>query len=272
MTAETTDAGTPPPSTRPLLTTITVPETPHSIAMSHDGARAYVSHFRSGSVSLIDTATETVTAVLDSEPGAYGVAPGAYDRVVHVAHPDSEFVQTIEVASGKATGTGIGAKAYGLAAVFDRLYATAALEDALVVLDEQVKNIGRAENVDFPVAVTASPDGVLLYVSNYFSATVSVIAADKIALDLPGQGAIVVQRIPVAEGPYGLAVSPDGSRLYVAHFPNGNAISVVDTASYTVTDRIDVGGSSVRGLAVSRDGSKLYVANYFSSSVSVLAL
>ena len=87
MTAETTDAGTPPPSTRPLLATITVPETPHSIAMSQDGARAYVSHFRSGSVSLIDTATETVTAVLHSEPGAYGVAPAADDSVVHVAHP-----------------------------------------------------------------------------------------------------------------------------------------------------------------------------------------
>src|ERR1700761_657809 len=108
MTAETTDAGTPPLSTRPLLATITVPETPHSIAMSHDGTRAYVSHFRSGSVSLVDTASGTVTGTLESEPGSYGVAPAQDDQFVFVAHPDSEFLRRIEVASGRDESIGIG--------------------------------------------------------------------------------------------------------------------------------------------------------------------
>ena len=260
---------------------ISVLETPHSIAVSHDGSLAYVTHFRSGSVTLLDTATDTVRSVLESGEGAYGIAPNVNDRFLHVAHPDSEFLQTLQVSSGNRVGTGIGAKTYGLVTVGGgRLYATAALDDALIVLDvglvdvldELVRNVARVEGVDFPVSITASPDGSRLYVSNYFSETVSVIDATKVQVGVFDQPAVVMDRIPVATGPYGLAVSPDGSRLYVAHFPDGNAISVVDTNSSTVVDTISVESGPVRGLAISRDGAKLYTANFFSSSVSVLTL
>src|SRR6478609_3640812 len=168
---------------------ISVLETPHSLAVSHDGSRIHVSHFRSGSVTLIDTATDSVTAVLESGPGAYGVAPTPNDKFLHVAHPDSDFLQTIQVASGNRIGTGIGAKTYGLVTSGGgRVYATAALDDAIIVLevalvdvlDELVRSVARINGVDFPVNVAASPDGGRLYVSNYFSATVSVIDATKV--------------------------------------------------------------------------------------------
>jgi len=258
---------------------ISVLETPHSIAVSHDGSRVYVSHFRSGSVTIIDTTTESVTAVLESGPGAYGVAPSFNDKFLHVAHPDSEFLQTVQVASGNRIGAGIGAKTYGLVtAGGGRVYATAALDDAIIVLDvalvdvldELVRNVARINGVDFPVNVAASSDGSRLYVSNYFSATVSVIDATNVTVGVFDQQAVVLDRIPAATGPYGLAVSPDDSRLFVAHFPDGNAISVVDTTSLSVVDSISVESGPVRGLAISRDGTKLYAANYFSSSISVL--
>lgn len=260
---------------------ISVLETPHSIAVSHDGAQAFVSHFRSGSVTVIDTATDSVTAVLESGPGAYGVAPTANDKFVLVAHPDSQFLDTIQLASGNSIGTGIGAKTYGLLSVGgSRVYATAALEDAIIVLDvalfdvldELVRNVARITGVDFPVSVAASPDGSRLYVSNYFSATVSVVDATKVTVGVFDQPAVVVDTIPVSTGPYGLAVSPDASRLYVAHFPEGNEITVVDTTSFAAIDVISVESGPVRGLAISRDGSKLYATNYFSSSISVFTL
>jgi YVTN family beta-propeller protein len=261
--------------------TISVLETPHSIAVSHDGATAYVSHFRSGSVSLIDTATNAVTRVLESGTNAYGVVPTFNDKFLLVAHPDSEFLQTVEVSSGNGFGTGIGAKSYGLGTTGGgRFYATAGLDDAIIVLDvalfetldELIRNVARIEGVDFPVSIVASPDGSRLYVSNYFAATVSVIDATKVEINVFDQPAVLIDSIPVATGPSGLAVSPDGSRLYVAHFPEGNAISVVDTTSFTVVDTIAVGNGPVRGVAISHDGTKLYAANYFASSISVLAL
>ena len=50
--------------------TIDVLETPHSVAVSHDGSRVYVSHFMSGSVTLVDAGTGSVTGVLETSPGA----------------------------------------------------------------------------------------------------------------------------------------------------------------------------------------------------------
>jgi YVTN family beta-propeller protein len=277
----TADAPAPQPGSSASPITIDVIETPHSIAVSNDGSRVYVSHFQSGSISLIDAGTESVTAVLASSPGAYGVAPTFNDEFLHVAHPDSDFLQTLQVKSGDKVADGIGAKAYGLVTVKGgRLYATAALDNTILVLDVMlvdvldnlVRNVAKIDGVKFPVAIVASPDGSSLYVSNYFSATVSVIDATQVSIGVFDQPAVVVHTIPVAIGPYGLAVSPDGSRLFVAHFPQGDAISVVDTTSFSVIDQISVGNGPVRGLAVSRDGAKLYAANYFASSVSVLGI
>jgi DNA-binding beta-propeller fold protein YncE len=59
------------------------------------------------------------------------------------------------------------------------------------------------------------------------------VLAKRLRLERTGPRATVLHRIPVAIGAYGLAVSPDGSRLFVAHFPQGDAISVVDTTGAT---------------------------------------
>ena len=155
----TPDAPAPQPGGPASPVTIDVIETPHSVAVSNDGSRVYVSHFLSGSITLIDTSTESVAAVLESSPGAYGVAPTFNDKFLHVAHPDSDFLQTVQVKSGNKVSDGIGAKAYGLAAVKGgRLYATAALDDAILVLDvalvdtldNLVRNVARIDGVKFP--------------------------------------------------------------------------------------------------------------------------
>jgi YVTN family beta-propeller protein len=64
-----------------------------------------------------------------------------------------------------------------------------------------------------------------------------------------------------------VAVSPDGSKVYVVNEGSGS-VSVIDTATNTVTT-IPV-GQSPKGVAVTPDGSKVYVVNEGSSSVSVI--
>ena len=77
----------------------------------------------------------------------------------------------------------------------------------------------------------------------------------------------VTATITVAEGPSGVAVTPDGSKVFVANL-NSNNVSVIDTASNTVTATIPVGTTPVN-VAVTPDGSKVYVSNE-ASSVSVI--
>jgi len=66
----------------------------------------------------------------------------------------------------------------------------------------------------------------------------------------------------------GIALNPDGSRLYTASL-SSNAVSVIDTASNLVVATISVGAAPM-GVAVTPNGTRVYVTNTQSSSVSVI--
>jgi YVTN family beta-propeller protein len=102
------------------------------------------------------------------------------------------------------------------------------------------------------------------YITNSHDNTVSVIAtATNTVVGLP---------IPVGDFPFGVAVSPDGSKVYVtntANLTHNYTVSVIATATNTVTATIPVGGFPT-GVAVSPDGSIVYVATG-GTNVSVIA-
>jgi YVTN family beta-propeller protein len=100
------------------------------------------------------------------------------------------------------------------------------------------------------------------YITNTGDKTVSVIAtASNTEIGSP---------ITLGNGPYGVAVTLDGSRVYVANTID-NTVSVIATASNTVIGSPIPVGMGPAGVAVTPDGSKVYVANYFASTVSVIA-
>jgi YVTN family beta-propeller protein len=98
------------------------------------------------------------------------------------------------------------------------------------------------------------------YITNEDSGTVSVIATASNT---------VAATIAVGSRPYGVAVTPDGSKVYVAN-ANSGTVSVIATASNTVAATITV-GTTPQGVAVTPDGSKVYVTNFGSHTVSVIA-
>ncbi len=67
----------------------------------------------------------------------------------------------------------------------------------------------------------------------------------------------VVATVPMDATPGGIAVSPDGSRVYVTPY----SIKVIDTATNTVTATIPNLGTTFSP-TVSPDGTRLYVSNY----------
>ena len=71
-----------------------------------------------------------------------------------------------------------------------------------------------------------------------------------------------VTSITVGSAPSGVAVSPDGSSVWVANSGNGsgNTISRINTSTNLVTDTITVGSAPV-GVAISPDGSSVWVTN-----------
>ena len=84
--------------------------------------------------------------------------------------------------------------------------------------------------------------------------------------------------VPVGAGPYGVAVPPDGDRVYISN-PGSDTVSVLDTVTNTVTATIPVnagstgtclGNTPCNGVAVTPDGRKVYVGNRGLNSVSVI--
>src|SRR5262249_10348142 len=78
----------------------------------------------------------------------------------------------------------------------------------------------------------------------------------------------VVATIDVGLAPFGVAVTPDGSTVYVTNL--NNTVSVIATATNAVSATISVGHGPV-GVAFTPDGGKAYVANEFDNTVSVIA-
>ena len=73
----------------------------------------------------------------------------------------------------------------------------------------------------------------------------------------------------MGSNPHGLAVTPDGKRVYVAILDDNN-VSVIDTASNTVVATVPV-GTNLQGVAVTPDGKHVYVTNANSlGTVSVI--
>ncbi len=78
----------------------------------------------------------------------------------------------------------------------------------------------------------------------------------------------VIDTISVSDAPWGVAATPDGSKVYVTN-SGADEVTVISTSDNSVAGTIDtpnVSGGSPRGIAVS--GNYVYVANYFDNTVS----
>jgi YVTN family beta-propeller protein len=99
-----------------------------------------------------------------------------------------------------------------------------------------------------------NPDGSKVYVSNFNSASVSVIDTASNT---------VQATISVGFSPLGLSSSPDGTRLYVADYDaavNNGSVAVIDTATNHVLTRVALPQfHTARRVAISPDGTRGYV-------------
>jgi YVTN family beta-propeller protein len=253
--------------------TIPVGQGPHSVTVSRDGSRVYVTCARTGSVTAVEPTRRQVAAVHRVGASLYGVAVSPDGERLYTADPSRCALSVVGAESGAvAAETVFEERPFGLAVAPSgaRLLVSAPRENAVLVTDGLGAPRGRLTGVDFAVGLALSPDGRLLYAANVFAGTVSVLDVSGLGSLAGSAAAVAVARIPVARSPYGLALSPDGGRLYVAHFPF-DLVSVVDTDERAVAGTFAV-PDGPRGVAVSPDGAKLYVANGFASTVTVVEL
>jgi YVTN family beta-propeller protein len=216
---------------RQVAGTITAEGRPYSIALTRDGAHAYVTDLTAQSLFVLDTTNDSL---------AKSISLGT------IAQPTRAPAVAVSRDGRWAYVTN-----------------AAVMDDHLLVIDTATNTMVSDHSLDIhPVGVGVSPDGQRLYVAGC-----KLSCVDGTLLVLDAASAHVVSRVPLPAAPVGFVLAPDGSRAYV---PTGLAgtVQAIDLASGTVAT-IPVDAEPL-GIAVDPRGVFVYVTCYGASEVSVI--
>ncbi|WP_167568713.1 NTTRR-F1 domain [Brevibacillus migulae] len=152
-----------------------------------------------------------------------------------------------------------------------------------------------------PSEIVITPNGRIAYVANLHSSTISVmdmqmyrvletvsLHADSMVISPDGHHLYVAQRTQDAlfvmntsthetvgqiavKAPHGIAITPDGNRLYVTNSGANQTVTVIDPSTFGIIEMIKVGNTPT-GIIMSPDGSRAYVAVSGDAAIAVLQL
>ncbi len=235
------------------------------------GTVVYVPDTNVNTVSVIDTSTNAITATIPvgNAPTYTAVTPDGSQ--VFVSNGLGTSVSVISAASDTVTAT-IPISGEPQQVVIDRAgafaYVVATNGDVTQIATATDTVTGTVNVGGIPRALAISPDGTTLYVSNWTS-SVSVIDTATLT---------VSSVINTNENQsWAIAVTPDGSQVYVAYNHGINVlksdVAVISTATGQVTARIPVSPiqDSLEGMAVSPDGASVYVTVGDQEEVAVIS-
>ncbi|OAN27477.1 Ig-like domain-containing protein [Mycolicibacterium iranicum] len=273
-------------ATRQIVAHVRVGDAPYGVAVGSDG-RAYVVNSGEDSISVIDTRTLSTIGTriyVGNSPSNVALSPTR--NRLYVTNTADNSVSVVDTSTRTVVAAvGVGAAPFGVAVSADGkwAYVTNELGNSVSVIDTATNTLVTSVGVGIrPAALAFSPDGRRLYVANGGSSSlsgdggVSVIdtATNTIVDADDADGATAIR---VGETPFGVAVSPDGSRLYVTD-RTLDTIYVIDTATNTVLDTdlsteqtdgiaVDLGPT---GLAITAAGD-LYVAESEGDGIAVVS-
>jgi YVTN family beta-propeller protein len=193
-----------------------------------DGTKIYVMNSDSSTISVIDAATNKVIATIPLGQNSSRVA----------ASPDGTKMYILDI-------------------------------NGISVIDTATNTL----TVTIPVkgflnGIAVAPDGSKIYVTNPDFDANFIPKGRGTVLVIDAVTSKVIATVLVGYTPLGIAVTPDGSKIYVTN-EGQSTVSVIDasTNKKIATIRVD---DRPMGVAVTPDGTKIYVANGYSNTVSVI--
>jgi len=228
-----------------------------AIAITPDGARAYVTNFIDDTVSVIDTKTNNVMTAISVGKGPTDLALSG--SRAYVANALSGGVSVIGTATNKVIATiPIGGRPSGIAASDTAVYVANYADDSVSVIDISTNKVVATIKVgNGPLALALTPDGSKLLVANSRSDDVSIIETANNT---------VMATISVGDRPISIAIS--GTRAYVVNNYSDN-ISVIDTNANSVVKTMPIPpvgetprGDDPRAIAIDAGGNRAYLTNF----------
>jgi phospholipase C len=247
--------------------TIVVGIYPHGIAISPNGATAYVANTGpntgsggSQTVSVINTSSYQVTSTIEvgEAPQVLTVSPDGSSVAVACA----DGIYTIATSGGAVSKSRVDFhNPHGLAFSPDgsQIWVADSVEDQIVVLDARsLRGLDTIQVGRTPWGVAFSADGTLAYVTNTNEDTISVVSVSRLReqtkISLPPFQA---ENLIIAKSTYtqphhqpgAIALNPGDGTIWVA-CNSSSSLAVIDPSSNTIVSAIEIGlGDDPVGIA-----------------------
>lgn len=264
------------PFTLTLVKTINVGQEPLGLTLSPDYSTLYVANAQSGTVSVIDTASQQVVKTISVNPSGRlnSVIVSNDGKALYVSDAKSGVVTVFTLPDTRKLST-IPVRLFPQRMAFSReqgrIYVVNSASNNVSVLDAATHallvNIPVNER---PYGIVIAPDHARAYITSSQTHTITI-------LDLASQtiaGTITLETISRLTN---LVISPDGRYLYICDGIS-NSIVVVDTTTTTQVQTFNAAAFdnndsefSPTDLALSSDGKRLYVVGR-SGNLSVIDL
>jgi YVTN family beta-propeller protein len=241
---------------------------PGFVAVSPDGGRAYVADAEAQAITVVDTATNTVSATIPIAVGPPQFLTFAPDgRTLYVTMFDKQrtihAIDVLDTASNAVIATiPQPARPYRPAVTPDGKLLFVPNHDiaSVSVIDTATNTvITQMQVAPNPHSVTFSRDSSRAYTADHESNLLSVI-------DTATLGTLATVR--VGTSPHTVAISPDRPLVANVNY-DSDSVSMTDTNALEVVATIPV-GKHPQDIAWTPDGRFVYVVNQGSNTVSVI--
>ncbi len=136
----------------------------------------------------------------------------------------------------------------------------AAGSDSYVIDPASNQVVGIIDDIEIPHGITSAPDGSQLYISNESRHSLDVVDSRTLK---------VKRRIHLSGRPNNVAVSKDGSKVYVAIMEMPGSVDIIDTATMTNMKTLPVDGA-IHNVYVTPDGRHAVAGSIHTRTINVI--
>lgn len=272
------------------IATGTIGIEPNDMAVTPDGTKVVLAEGASSQAQIITVATDTVAKTVAipkvgatvARPDAVAISPSGL--TAYVLDGANNLVYPITLASG-ALGAGIAVGTQGDPGAIvvtpdgKKVYVANYSSHSVSVVSTASNTVTATVTIGAgetgrPIALAVTPNSAHVYVADQGSAQVDDIttASDTVTKAI-AVGSMTDANVAGGGNPNILAVTPDGSKLYVASYTAGTVADIA-TSTDTVTSTIALAGSTPapNALAMTPNGCRLYVHDYSNNQVDAITV